>query len=67
MIPGKPKASTTISVGREGTHGGVSVVQGGMLDDYPMKFGVLRVRKPASSQKPPDQSGVLKRRRHYGR
>lgn len=60
MIPGKPKSSTVISVGHEGTHGGVNVAQGGMIDDYPMKFGIVAHKKPESSRKPRDQSGVLK-------
>lgn len=64
FAPGKPKLGV-VSVGHEGTHGGRGREHGAIFDDYPMRFGIVAHKQPATSRKPPDLSRVLKRR-NYG-
>lgn len=61
MIPGKPKLGV-VAIGGDnhGGHGYKSAV----VDDYPIKFGTVRRKKPASSQAPP--AVKIKSRRFYG-
>lgn len=59
-IPGTPKLGfpgthAKVSVGSAEMHGGHGY-KGGVVDDYPIKFGVLRHRKGESQKKPVNPS-----------
>lgn len=63
MQPGHPKIGTVV-VGHD-VHSGHGYKHA-VVDDYPIHFGLVAHKAPESSKAPPDQKGVLKRRRYYG-
>lgn len=59
MMPGKPKLgfpgkAAPIKIGGD-LHNGFGI-KSAVIDDYPVKFGLVRRGAPASSKKPPPQS-----------
>lgn len=73
-IPGRPKLGSpsepgpgiypgVVSVGGD-LHGGHGY-KGAVVDDYPVRYGLTRNKRPESSSVPPDHSAAPRRRRYY--
>lgn len=66
MIPGKPKLGRpddpgVIKVGGD-NHGGHGYLNG-VVDDYPVKFGLRKTDKPESSKVPANNAPVYRARK----
>lgn len=64
-VPGAKPKFGTIKLGHADVHQGFGL-KDAMMDDYKVRFGLVKRPQPASSSTPPDLSAAPKRRRYFG-
>lgn len=64
-VPGAKPKFGTIKLGHADVHQGFGM-KDAMMDDYPVRFGLVRPSRPASSSPPPDLKDAPRRRKYFG-